>query len=149
MNRLMYRSVAEIDPGLCIKCGKCSWACPEGIIVWASKSVPKINQRLCTACGLCVTVCPAGAVRIVRKTSILPLAVLAVFLVALIASTYLTIIAGHGPPEAAAKPLENPVKWAGEGIIEKPYEHIIEKSYAEEHAPKYSQEYEPSERSGG
>ncbi|MDM7275841.1 MAG: 4Fe-4S binding protein [Thermoprotei archaeon] len=144
MSSLMYRSVAEIDPGLCIKCGKCSLACPEGIIAWTPKSVPKINQRLCTACGLCVAACPVGGMRIVRKPSVLPLAVLTVFLIVLIASTYLTIIAGHGPPEASARPLENPVGWTGGYTIETPYT-----PYTNESTPKYSVEYEPSEKSGG
>lgn len=48
---------AEIDPGKCIECGKCSSICKYGAIEGYS-----VNQLKCEGCGVCSLLCPEGAI---------------------------------------------------------------------------------------
>jgi len=54
--------VAEIDPDLCINCGKCYMTCNDNgyqaIEFDAKTHIPKIVTEDCTGCTLCVSVCP-------------------------------------------------------------------------------------------
>src|SRR4051812_42072270 len=46
---------------LCIRCGKCGEACPEGIIAAGDGGFPEIDFQKgeCTFCGACAAACPA------------------------------------------------------------------------------------------
>jgi len=45
-------------PMVCVQCGKCAKACPEGAITQNPKGVYMINKKLCVGCGKCVEACP-------------------------------------------------------------------------------------------
>ena len=45
---------------VCVQCGKCAQACPEGAITQNAKGVYMINKKKCTGCGKCVEACPFG-----------------------------------------------------------------------------------------
>ena len=49
-------------PMVCVQCGKCAKACPEGAITQNAKGVYIINKKKCVGCGKCVEACPFGLV---------------------------------------------------------------------------------------
>lgn len=69
---------SHIDPGLCIKCGRCASACPYHAIIHMERPCQaacgmdaigydengraEINQEKCVACGQCLVSCPFGAI---------------------------------------------------------------------------------------
>ena len=48
----------DAKPMVCVQCGKCEKACPEGAITQNAKGVYMINKKKCTGCGKCVEACP-------------------------------------------------------------------------------------------
>lgn len=61
----------ETDLNLCISCGLCAKACPEGCIVMEEmkgykKLKPKTNYDYCKGCGLCAHECPVKAIKMVK-----------------------------------------------------------------------------------
>lgn len=50
-----------IDKEICLGCGACVEACPEGAIV-LEDSAAAIERHLCTGCADCLAVCPQGAI---------------------------------------------------------------------------------------
>lgn len=50
-------------PSLCDRCGKCTEACPEGIILQGRGRLPllDLSKGACTFCGDCARACPTGA----------------------------------------------------------------------------------------
>ena len=48
----------DAKPMVCVQCGKCAEACPEGAITQNAKGVYMINKKKCTGCGKCVEACP-------------------------------------------------------------------------------------------
>lgn len=58
---LNYVTKAEINPDLCIKCGRCYIACEDTshqAIEFDENRVFKVKDEDCVACNLCVNVCP-------------------------------------------------------------------------------------------
>jgi Fe-S-cluster-containing hydrogenase component 2 len=54
-------TIIKADTELCITCGCCIRACPEGLITKDQFSVPIANSwDLCIDCGNCVAICPTG-----------------------------------------------------------------------------------------
>ena len=69
---------SHIDPDKCIKCGKCSRACPYNAIIYMERPCvaacgmdaigkdeqgrAQIDQDKCVACGQCLVSCPFGAI---------------------------------------------------------------------------------------
>ena len=51
---------AQIDPALCIGCGKCAQACRFDAI-HQTDAVYAVNEYACEGCGVCAYVCPQGA----------------------------------------------------------------------------------------
>lgn len=47
-------------PMVCVQCGKCAGACPEGAITQNAKGIYMVNKKLCTGCGKCKEACPFG-----------------------------------------------------------------------------------------
>jgi len=94
----IYRTVAQIDYSLCVKCGLCAKACPTSAIKWAPRSYPSIDLKLCTGCSICIQSCPKGAIRMVRKASVLPVAIAVALIVLLAASVYAMIWAQNASP---------------------------------------------------
>ena len=46
-------------PMVCVQCGKCAQACPNGAITQNPKTgVYMINKKNCVRCGKCVEACP-------------------------------------------------------------------------------------------
>lgn len=74
----MKNGKAEINPNLCVNCGKCldvcpyhsiiripvpcEEACPVGAIYKDEKGKEHINQEKCISCGKCLLACPFGAI---------------------------------------------------------------------------------------
>ncbi len=55
-----------IDPGLCVGCGACTHACPEGkIIGMIAGKAQLIDPGACIGHGACKTACPVGAIDLV------------------------------------------------------------------------------------
>mmetsp|Transcript_20053 Transcript_20053/g.32608 ORF Transcript_20053/g.32608 Transcript_20053/m.32608 type:complete len:1074 (-) Transcript_20053:234-3455(-) len=54
--------IAEIDPDLCINCGKCYMTCNDNgyqaITFDAMTHLPEVVNKDCTGCTLCLSVCP-------------------------------------------------------------------------------------------
>ena len=48
----------KVKPMVCVQCGKCAKACPNGAITQNAKGVYMVNKKLCTGCGKCVEACP-------------------------------------------------------------------------------------------
>lgn len=48
----------KAKPMVCVQCGKCAAACPNGAITQNAKGVYTVNKKLCTGCGACKDACP-------------------------------------------------------------------------------------------
>lgn len=59
------RSVAVIDPALCIGCTLCIQACPTDAIIGAAKQLHSVVPDHCTGCDLCVAPCPVDCIAMV------------------------------------------------------------------------------------
>ena len=59
-----------IDPALCIGCGACTHACPEGkIIGLIGGKAELLDPASCIGHGACKTACPVGAIDLVFGTA--------------------------------------------------------------------------------
>lgn len=55
----------SFQPDLCIQCGECEAACPEGAI---RRDMPvRIARDRCSLCGLCVDACPSTALKVMGR----------------------------------------------------------------------------------
>lgn len=55
----------SIDQARCVRCGKCAWVCPSGVLCQEEKGgqIQVRNEEECIACGHCVAVCAAEVIR--------------------------------------------------------------------------------------
>lgn len=63
------RTIAMINPALCIGCTLCIQACPVDAIVGAAKYMHIVLQDWCTGCNLCVPPCPVDCIDSVPVTT--------------------------------------------------------------------------------
>lgn len=59
----------EIDHKLCVGCGLCAKACPQGAISGVKKQAFTINQSKCIKCRICYQTCSVKAVKAVKAAS--------------------------------------------------------------------------------
>ena len=54
---------STVEGGLCVSCGACTAACPQGAIAPVPRGgmfVPQVNAGKCVSCGRCIAVCPGA-----------------------------------------------------------------------------------------
>ena len=68
-----FRGKPELIPDKCTFCGKCTRACPPGVI-WLTEDAREKALTLsvcgCIFCGMCEEVCPVGAIRLTKEYEI-------------------------------------------------------------------------------
>lgn len=52
------REMNAARPTVCVQCGRCAEACPNGAIKQNKLGVYIVNKKLCDRCGACVEACP-------------------------------------------------------------------------------------------
>lgn len=57
---------AEVDPDLCIGCGKCEERCNmEAILI--EDDVSQVDKNRCIGCGVCIPTCTAEAIKLLKR----------------------------------------------------------------------------------
>ena len=59
------------DGGACLGCGDCVEACPVHALAMVDE-MPTVDEEVCIGCGLCAIHCLAEAVRLERRTGVVP-----------------------------------------------------------------------------
>jgi uncharacterized protein (DUF362 family)/Pyruvate/2-oxoacid:ferredoxin oxidoreductase delta subunit len=57
----------QIDPALCIRCGRCADACPLQALVFKKGEIPRLLGSRCIGCCCCHEVCPVKAIRMAES----------------------------------------------------------------------------------
>ncbi len=108
--KILYKNVARVDAGRCVRCGRCARACPLHAIEWERGRHPRVSRKLCIGCGICVNACPVSAIELARSVSLLPaLLVASVVLASLGGFLVLTV---KPTPEAATEAVTPRPAWA-------------------------------------
>ena len=58
------RIMPEIDKDICILCGDCVAACPNGSLTISPEKDILLDEETCGYCGVCEDICPVGAIRL-------------------------------------------------------------------------------------
>ena len=58
--------VAASDPSVCIGCGVCETACPQGAVALTAgpDAHSAVDPNVCRGCGICAAECPTGAIQL-------------------------------------------------------------------------------------
>jgi heterodisulfide reductase subunit A len=58
--------VASSAAEVCVACGVCETACPQGAITMSAGSDPhsEVDPNICRGCGICAAECPTGAMQL-------------------------------------------------------------------------------------
>ena len=58
--------VAASDPSVCIACGVCQNACPQGAVTVGTGpgAYSVVDPNICRGCGICAAECPTGAIQL-------------------------------------------------------------------------------------
>jgi heterodisulfide reductase subunit A len=58
--------VASSDPEVCIGCGVCETACPQGAVALSAgtEAHALVDANICRGCGICAADCPSGAMQL-------------------------------------------------------------------------------------
>ncbi len=58
--------VASSDPEVCIGCGVCETACPQGAVALSggADAHALVDANICRGCGICAADCPSGAMQL-------------------------------------------------------------------------------------
>jgi ferredoxin len=59
---MVRRVMPEIKRELCIQCGDCLSACPQGALSASAEGQIILDEERCAYCGDCEDVCPVGAI---------------------------------------------------------------------------------------
>ena len=110
LKAMFYRTVASVDYSICVKCGICARACPTKAVNWAPRSYPTVNLKLCTGCSICANSCPKGSIRMVRKYSVLPVAVVLSLLLVFAVIVYAVNMATQPPVVEGVRGAVTPVE---------------------------------------
>ena len=62
----LYSLTSQVDPDLCIGCGRCEEVCAyraiKNIIIKDKRTISEVDHDSCASCSACVSECPAGAI---------------------------------------------------------------------------------------
>ncbi|MCD6520563.1 MAG: 4Fe-4S binding protein [Anaerolineae bacterium] len=64
--------VPEINSELCVRCGDCLSACPEGALSLGEEGII-LDEEKCAYCGDCEDICPTGAIALPFAIVLAPL----------------------------------------------------------------------------
>jgi len=69
-----YRTIYQINPGICNGCGQCTLQCPNNAIIFDEEiGQLQIDENLCDGCGICVESCPQSAIFEVDGRCMIPI----------------------------------------------------------------------------
>jgi ferredoxin len=59
---MAVKAMPEIKEELCVGCGDCVSACPQGALSLSEAARIVLNEETCQYCGDCEDVCPVGVI---------------------------------------------------------------------------------------
>jgi len=54
----------QLDPSVCVGCGRCTEVCPHQVFNMAGKKADIIDRDACMECGACALNCPVKAISV-------------------------------------------------------------------------------------